>query len=511
MQINTIIKRAVKRLELEGKLLTPDFYAEAFCKEAQKAGVQVEDCNHLSKFQSSLSKELQKEIKNYRIQTLQELTRFLVGKLNRANPTQCAEILDSQIALTKTILKAIARLHNLQAEELAKKSQEMLLSSPTLAQIDYFKQLWENFISTYDDTFLETLRSCGDVDTHDLEKTIKSIQCSQAVTQENPSLEKIAQTIISSLKPSISSRLTKEIENTTKTLQTSPEKLLEDSFEEQIKQAIKTRIALDKKSVQEMVASLESVLDKLSIKLIDMIEKSDGSTIEIQKIKKELENYTKVTEANFVQAHKQLYTIALTLEENTLEFRNDLQDHSNDVTNLQKKVKELEEELKKAKEEAKIDFLTKLYNKRALEEFLTLKEGEFKRHGRNFSIIMFDLDHFKKVNDTYGHDAGDIVLKAFATILKKSSRDIDIVGRFGGEEFIAILGDTDLEGAIRYAQKVRAYVEKAKFMYKGKQIPITVSGGVAERQAHISVNQTIKKADENLYKAKNNGRNQIAY
>nr|MBC8238067.1 GGDEF domain-containing protein [Candidatus Sulfurimonas ponti] len=89
MTIQTIIKKAVKRLELEGKLLTPDFYAEAFCKEAAKAGMTTDDCSHIQKLRSTLNKDLQEELKRYRIKTIHEFTRFVIAKLNRTNPSHC--------------------------------------------------------------------------------------------------------------------------------------------------------------------------------------------------------------------------------------------------------------------------------------------------------------------------------------------------------------------------------------------------------------------------------------
>ena len=103
MTVQSIIKKSIKRLELEGKLLTPDFYAEAFCKEAVKAGMSVEDCSHVDKLSKTLNKEFQKELTHYRIKTIQELTRFLISKLNRTSPSQCAEALESQTIFTKRI------------------------------------------------------------------------------------------------------------------------------------------------------------------------------------------------------------------------------------------------------------------------------------------------------------------------------------------------------------------------------------------------------------------------
>ncbi len=511
MQINKIIKQAVKRLEREGKILTPDFYAEAFCKETKLAGVQVDDCSHVGKLLEMLDPKFQKEIKNYRIQTLSELARFLIANINRTSETKCSEQLEAQFQLNKSILKAIELLHNQEARELAKKSLELLNVPATKTQVEYFKQLWDNFIGNYDDTFLYKLQALGDVDTLNLKKTIENLQIVHKDTQKNVDLKKIAASLVTSLIPSISAHVSDDIESLSQALQNSPEILFEDFIEEQVRQAVRARIALDKQSVKEMVDSLDEVLDKLSLRLIGMIEQSDGSTAEIQRIKKELESFTKESESNFKLAHKQLYTIAIALEENTIDFRSNLEGHSQEVDVLKKRVKELESELKKAKEEAKIDFLTNLYNKRALNEFLRIKESKFQRFGRNFSIVMFDLDHFKQVNDTYGHDAGDVILKAFASILKKDSRDVDIVGRFGGEEFMAILSETEREAGARYAQKVRNHVEKAKFMYKGKRISVTVSAGVSEHARNSSLEQTIEKADENLYKAKREGRNKVAY
>ncbi|MFZ2889346.1 GGDEF domain-containing protein, partial [Sulfuricurvum sp.] len=155
------------------------------------------------------------------------------------------------------------------------------------------------------------------------------------------------------------------------------------------------------------------------------------------------------------------------------------------------------------------DFLTKLFNKRALEEYLNIKEAEYMRHGRNFCVAMLDLDHFKLVNDTYGHEAGDAVLIAFSKILKEEVRTSDIAGRYGGEEFLVILGDTDLLGAKVFCEKVRVHVESAHFMYQEKRIAVNVSIGIAQRQDYPSLKSLINGADERLYDAKHKGRNRV--
>ena len=513
MTIQTIINNAIKRLKAEGKSLTPDFYAEAFCKEAKRAKMHVEDCGHVEKFTAMLSKDLQKDLKNYRISTMHELVRLLISKLNRSKPTQCSDLLESQTLLCKRILQAVTVLHNKEASELAQNSIEILENAPSPEQLDSFRQRWVNFLTTYDDTFLQNLKTLGNVDTSNLRKTIENIHTLGTLESETSevNLQKVSRLLVSSLVPSIASSVNDTIAEVSEKIRKNPKLLEDDTIEKEIKTAISLRIALDKESVKEMVASIDGVLDKLSLRLIDMIESSDNSNAEIQAVKKELESFTEASSVNFKLAHKKLFTIAVALEENTELLSRDLKGHNESVEELSKKVKKLEAELQEAKKESKEDFLTKLYNKRALDEFMELKEAEYKRYDHNYAVVMFDLDHFKKVNDTFGHEAGDAVLSAFAKILKKEARSVDIVGRFGGEEFLALLSNTDTEGGVIFAKKVISHVEKSRFMYRGKHIKVTASAGVSERKKHVSLQATINSADEYLYLAKNNGRNRVEY
>ena len=119
------------------------------------------------------------------------------------------------------------------------------------------------------------------------------------------------------------------------------------------------------------------------------------------------------------------------------------------------------------------------------------------------------MDNFKSVNDTYGHDAGDTVLKVFARVLRKQSRDNDFVARYGGEEFVMVLPETTIDGAKQFANKLRVVLEKNRFVYKEKRLKITISGGVTQRSEVEDIPRLIKMADEFVYKAKEAGRNQI--
>ena len=134
--------------------------------------------------------------------------------------------------------------------------------------------------------------------------------------------------------------------------------------------------------------------------------------------------------------------------------------------------------------------------------------GRAQRYHRELSLIMFDIDHFKRINDTYGHLAGDYVLKQLADVLKARIRREDILARYGGEEFSIVLPEIDRHNAIQFGEKVRRIVEQTNFMFEGTQIPLTISLGVSTLDPGIGDPDIfIKTADQQLYRAKSAGRN----
>jgi diguanylate cyclase (GGDEF)-like protein len=131
---------------------------------------------------------------------------------------------------------------------------------------------------------------------------------------------------------------------------------------------------------------------------------------------------------------------------------------------------------------------------------------------RVMSVVMLDIDHFKKINDVYGHQAGDYVIKSVSEIMKKTFRKTDIVCRYGGEEFLAILPGTDGDGACRAAEKIRAAIAGMAFIHDGKTMPVTISSGVAQIDVGKEKGeQTIARADAALYFSKGNGRNRVSW
>ncbi|MFT5716293.1 MAG: diguanylate cyclase (GGDEF)-like protein [Oleiphilaceae bacterium] len=155
------------------------------------------------------------------------------------------------------------------------------------------------------------------------------------------------------------------------------------------------------------------------------------------------------------------------------------------------------------------DDLTGFGNKRALDVGLHREAELAVRHKTPLSILMLDVDHFKRINDAMGHIAGDKVLKDLAATIKKSARQSDLCFRYGGEEFMVILDDTDTVQAINIAERIRLSVEQYTYSYKGKIIPVTISLGSATFENTETLETFKNRADQALYKAKGQGRNLV--
>ena len=154
------------------------------------------------------------------------------------------------------------------------------------------------------------------------------------------------------------------------------------------------------------------------------------------------------------------------------------------------------------------DGLTQLMNRRAFEEALSREIGRAGRHERQVSIALIDIDRFKSINDSYGHLAGDAILRQLGSILRANLRRDDLAGRMGGEEFGLILPEVDGAGGVVAAEKVRRIVEAHRFEFDGTRIPVTISIGVtAKVQDEADPLEIIRRADELLYAAKRGGRN----
>ncbi|WP_223643111.1 GGDEF domain-containing protein [Corallococcus sp. EGB] len=156
------------------------------------------------------------------------------------------------------------------------------------------------------------------------------------------------------------------------------------------------------------------------------------------------------------------------------------------------------------------DGLTGINNKRYFLEYLEREMGRSHRYQRTLSLMMFDIDHFKQINDVHGHLAGDYVLRELAQSIKRLVRREQCFARYGGEEFAIVMPEDGPDKARLFAEKIRKLVEDKRFAFEDKDIPVTISIGVAEVASEMSEpSQFIKVADANLYKAKKSGRNRV--
>jgi diguanylate cyclase len=167
------------------------------------------------------------------------------------------------------------------------------------------------------------------------------------------------------------------------------------------------------------------------------------------------------------------------------------------------------EHLEVQRQKALIDPLTGLPNRAAWTERLEQEVNAWHQRGNNLSLAMLDLDHFKRINDGYGHLAGDKVLKIIATVLRKHLRPNDFIARFGGEEFVLLVPNSSLSDALAVGETLRAAIEACPFHFKGEPVTITVSMGMAQFQPGERSDLALKRADEALYRAKAAGRNQV--
>ena len=179
------------------------------------------------------------------------------------------------------------------------------------------------------------------------------------------------------------------------------------------------------------------------------------------------------------------------------------------VTSMEREAHDYRDKLEQQRHKALLDPLTGLPNRAAWNERLALEHGRLQQTGTGLLLAILDLDHFKSINDTYGHQAGDKVLKIIANVLRKGLRGDDFIARFGGEEFALLMPGSDLSGGSRLLERLRAAVEQCPFHFRGERVTVTMSAGVAVFKSGENASQVLKRADQALYRAKEAGRNQI--
>ncbi len=260
-------------------------------------------------------------------------------------------------------------------------------------------------------------------------------------------------------------------------------------------------ISSSNKTQQAMSDASSTLTENMSKEVDDLqLMLTDSKTMEEleQQVKRSLEKITSDLDT-FNQQRK------------TLEAESDKR-----ISELQKQLDEAREEtdnlrdnLHQQRQRAMTDPLTKLPNRHAYNERLHLEYNRWRRYNKPLCLVMADIDHFKKINDTYGHSKGDEVLTGCAKVLMDGLRSTDFVGRYGGEEFIILLPETSVKDAIRAMNKLRAAIKAMTFTTESEPFNITMSFGVATFESNDDFNLVFNRADTALYRAKDRGRNQV--
>ncbi|WP_346745891.1 diguanylate cyclase [uncultured Campylobacter sp.] len=503
--VNQVIKETIQTIKERGLMITPDNYAEVFCEIAKKNGVIVPDCQKLEKYSARLNDELKAQLKQKNVRNLDELFAFMAARLNSPGLAEYPKLINALIAMNKKVFQAVASLHNKNAKNLAEASSEALNRRLDAQAIDRIKDKWFDFLTDYDDSFLKRLGVYGVKNFSDLKDIVAELE--DVLTKEQ-TCEKLVPLVSDMLRPSITDKIDGEIEKVNKILKSDP-KLLEDlSVRKNIENLTKKRIELDRAEVSTKVGSLDKVLDGINDQIASLISSSSKSSSQMQFIKNDL-NSINLNEDSFEGIRDKLKNIADTLDVEVRQLGEQMLSDQQTIKELQAKVSKLEVELESAKAESKEDFLTKTATKKALMEELGRLELDFLQQNADYAVCFFDIDHFKNINDIYGHDAGDVIIASVGRVLRGNSREVDFVARYGGEEFVVLLPGFDMAQSIGFADKVRDVLKNSKFLYKDERISVTVSCGVAIRSQNQSQAAVLEASDKMLYQAKQNGRDQV--
>ena len=324
-------------------------------------------------------------------------------------------------------------------------------------------------------------------------------------------VQELAALIKQSVLPSICPKTDDEIDQLFSRVEKDPNLLFDKKVQNRIEDFINKRFERDKKVVIERTSDISKLVLLMEEYLNEAISSNGSGSKNVLDIKEKIAsiNIDENAVESLVTLQNELIHAATSIEKEMNNVTSKLENGKTKVQELEEKVKTLEAELSRTKTESMRDHLTGLLTRRAFSEEVKRIESAYERIKTQYAIIFFDLDHFKKLNDTYGHECGDVVLSTFGKILNKSVREHDIVGRYGGEEFVAIIHFNLNRELLQFLKRIKTIVTENSFLYKEKKIKVTFSAGVAIRSSFDTYENTLQKADMLLYQAKENGRNKI--
>lgn len=249
----------------------------------------------------------------------------------------------------------------------------------------------------------------------------------------------------------------------------------------------------------------DSMLEIIRQILVNVSEKTGCLALDLeagnQGIKQSLDNLASAEEKALIQ---QLLNSVIST---TSAIHSRVEDTHEDIIASRLTMEHIQAEMQETRQWLQEDALTGAQNRRGMDMTLAREIARAKRYKTALSMAMIDIDHFKRINDQFGHDAGDAMLVHLSTVIKSVLREADILVRYGGEEFLIVLPDSDIRGANYVVDRLQQVVQKSPMIYEGKKIEATFSGGIAQLQADENGHSLIIRADKALYAAKQAGRN----
>jgi diguanylate cyclase (GGDEF)-like protein len=287
--------------------------------------------------------------------------------------------------------------------------------------------------------------------------------------------------------------------------------MFEEDIQKEMQSFITQRFASDKAFVKQKTEDIAKLVTLMGKYLNDAITNNTSRSENVSGIKEQIKaiDISKSKPTDLSELQNRLVNAVENIENEMNIVGKNLEKDKSNVCQLEDRIKCLEQELEVATKESRTDHLTGVLTRRAFEKELSKVESNFERNTIEYAVVFVDIDFFKKINDSYGHEAGDVILKTFAKILEKQTREYDVICRYGGEEFVAIVHFKLKRELLGYLKRLKTIVAENKFVYEDKRIQITFSAGVSVRSQYKTYEEAIKKADELLYEAKNNGRNKI--
>ncbi|MBZ7983136.1 GGDEF domain-containing protein [Campylobacter sp. RM12647] len=507
ININVIAKETIVELTKRNLLLTPENYSEVFDEVAKKYGRTTQNIDKIQGYISKLNPTLAQDVKGRNVKSLEELVVFLISKANGIKEDNSdKKLIINYNIICKKLLKILSNLPNKATKNLSEEALNKLNNS-SLKTLEELKKDWIRV----DDDLLELnnkIQHLGLNSRDDFLEILDELSLKIERNNANAVCENLAPSVAYSLTPSIANYVNDEINQFCESINAEPQILGVKQITEQFRNLVKKRIDIDRAEISSSNKVLNDVLEQISDKIVSILSMATNSQQKVQEIKKEIESI-KVEDEAMQTIKARLIAIVAMFEKEIIDLKEKTKLDADTLGDLKIKVQGLEQEINKLREETQVDFLTQLANKRQLEEQLKLAEESYERYNINYSIAFFDIDHFKFINDTYGHAAGDTILANLGNIILNNIRKLDCAGRYGGEEFMVILPHSSIDDAVKFAEKIRVLVSEQKFLCKGKTISIKVSGGVSDRRSYETQEQFIEAVDKLLYAAKNAGRNNI--